>query len=322
MRYFFILLNIVSINCFSQNDWTKDDRNNLYDNYLSILTQYKSITQEQKESISLCCLDATTAKYTKKDFSTKIEIEVKRIHESIIGQCAKNIGVELEEVIINNTEKSPTNVTSEWTKEDKIKLAKEVETYVSKYDVSEEQKEVLSLCYIQETIETISKQAYNEMITIELKQHRDKVITQCARQNKIELSNIAKPKLNSVVTKEFLISSWKTDKDFSIVFNESGTFVKTFKETFTTATYNTIENNVVNGEWFLDEKGILTLKENWIELELKLFTTKRWASSETSKFNFVSFSQDFIKMELIEGRSCCTSNGGVSTNIIQANRVK
>jgi hypothetical protein len=86
----------------------------LYDEYLGIITKYKNLTSEQKESIGLCCLDATTTKYTKKDFAAKIEIEIKRIQESVIGQCAKNIGVVLETSKIEheNVKVSSNNVFS------------------------------------------------------------------------------------------------------------------------------------------------------------------------------------------------------------------
>jgi hypothetical protein len=114
MKLILLLFFAVSFNCLSQNDWTKDDRNNLYEEYLGIITKYKNLTSEQKESIGLCCLDATTTKYTKKDFAAKIEIEIKRIQESVIGQCAKNIGVVLETSKIEpeNVKVSSNNVFS------------------------------------------------------------------------------------------------------------------------------------------------------------------------------------------------------------------
>ena len=118
MKLILLLFCAVSLNCLSQNDWTKDDRNNLYDEYLGSLTKHKNLTSEQKETIGLCCLDATTTKYTKKDFTSKIEIEVKRIHESIIGQCAKNMGVTLDVQTIETEQKTVVS-SPEWTREDK-----------------------------------------------------------------------------------------------------------------------------------------------------------------------------------------------------------
>ncbi len=90
-----ILLSIaVKITAQTAN-WTKDDRNNLYSDCMSYATKYKSISSEQKESICLCYLEETTKKYIKSDFEAKIDIEIKRIKEAMLTQCAKNIGVEL-----------------------------------------------------------------------------------------------------------------------------------------------------------------------------------------------------------------------------------
>lgn len=92
---FFILLTV--INLFSQSStWTKDERNNLYDDCLGYLTKYKSTTQDQRESIALCYLDEITKKYSKSDFQSKIEIEIKRIKDGLITGCSKNLGVSLE----------------------------------------------------------------------------------------------------------------------------------------------------------------------------------------------------------------------------------
>ena len=308
----------------SQSDWTKEDRSNLYDEYISKLTQYKSISNEQRESISLCCLESTTLKYSKKDFSSKIEIEIKRIHESIIGQCAKNIGVELQSSPIESTDKPVNSVPSDWTREDKLKLAKDFENFSIKYALTSEQQDILSLCYIQETVGSIKKNDYSEMIEIELNQHKERTINQCAKQKRIELidAKAAKKESKSVLSKEFLLSTWKTDQEFSITFNENGTFIKTFKEDYWTPRVTKIEGNVVNGEWFIDEKGTLTLKEVWVELEYKLLTTKSNPSNETSKYNFVSYSNDFFKMELIEGKNPFGTSSNGAGLIIQANRVK
>ena len=68
------------------SNWSKDDRNNLYEDCISYTTKYKTINNDQKESLCLCYLDETTKKYTKSDFEAKIEIEVKRIKEALLTQ--------------------------------------------------------------------------------------------------------------------------------------------------------------------------------------------------------------------------------------------
>ena len=91
------IICIYSYNLFPQSStWTKDDRNNLYDDCLSYLTKYKNTTQEQRESVALCYLDEITNKYVKTDFQAKIDIEVKRIKDGVITGCAKNLGVALD----------------------------------------------------------------------------------------------------------------------------------------------------------------------------------------------------------------------------------
>ncbi len=85
-----------TISFAQSNDWTKDDRNNVFDECMSATSKYKNVNKEQQESLSLCYLDEITKKYSKKEFQAKIDIEIKRIQQATIAQCAKNIGVSLE----------------------------------------------------------------------------------------------------------------------------------------------------------------------------------------------------------------------------------
>lgn len=77
-------------------DWTKEDRNSVFEEGMNATTKYKTLTKDQRESIALCFLEEITKKYNKKDFQSKIEIELKRIYQSTVLQCSKNIGVNLE----------------------------------------------------------------------------------------------------------------------------------------------------------------------------------------------------------------------------------
>ena len=120
MKKFVLLISFIvsSLLSFSQSsEWTKDDRNNVYSEYLNALTKYKNVTNDQKESISLCCLDEVTKKYTKKEYQAKIDIEIKRIQEAMVNLCAKNIGVDLSKPN-NEVEKVDKPKTNEaYTKE-------------------------------------------------------------------------------------------------------------------------------------------------------------------------------------------------------------
>ena len=94
-----VILFFSTLTCFSQvSEWTKDDRNNIYNEYLDALTKYKNITLDQKKSIALDCMKEITKKYTKKDYRDLIDVELERIKEAIINTSSKNVGVSLSEV--------------------------------------------------------------------------------------------------------------------------------------------------------------------------------------------------------------------------------
>jgi len=45
----FLSLFVSSLTCFSQNtEWTKEDRNSIYSQYLDALAKYKNISVDQK----------------------------------------------------------------------------------------------------------------------------------------------------------------------------------------------------------------------------------------------------------------------------------
>lgn len=102
------------------NDWTKDDRNNIYNECMSFIGKYQNFTTEQKESMSICYLDEITKKYTKKDYQNKIDIEIKKIRETTLTLCSKNLGLELSETKKEEPKKEEPkkeNISSNPTKE-------------------------------------------------------------------------------------------------------------------------------------------------------------------------------------------------------------
>jgi len=88
--------SILKLNAQS-NDWTRDDRSNIYNDCMAFIGKYPNLSAEQKESMSICYLDEITKKYTKKDFNNKIDIEIKKIRETTLTLCSKNLGFELSE---------------------------------------------------------------------------------------------------------------------------------------------------------------------------------------------------------------------------------
>jgi hypothetical protein len=305
-------------------EWAKSDRNVLFDEYNSFLVQYKNLTSEQRESISLCCLDETTKSYTKAQYNAKIDIEIKRIKEATIIQCAKNMGIELRKTETEITKNEVSTEPVNWTKEDKSKLAKSANDLLEDYQhISLSDKEKIALCFIEEITTNKTKQDYESLIEIELRQLKTATISKCSKKLGVNLEAPVKTEVKVEKNmREQIIGTWKTDQDCSIIFNENGTCIRTFKEDYWTPRFTQIEGNVVNGEWFIDEKGILTLKENWIEIEAKLLTTKRYSGNESNKYNFVNYSNNYFKMELIEGNNQFGSSSNGSGLVIQANRVK
>jgi hypothetical protein len=212
--------------CFSQNDfqaWTKADRENLYEDCLSYITKYKSTTQDQRESISLCYLEKVTEKYGKNDFSSKIEIELKRIKESIITECSKNLGIALNIEV----KEEPVVKKEEPKKEEPVK----------------------------------------EMI--------------CKKEN--------------------LIGKWKADANYTLEFQKDGRFVLQYLEpTYSEVRYNRIVNDVKTGDFFVDEKGIVTLVYLWNEEILKVFKDNKIQKyTATYAYKVLTFSKDYFKLENI-----------------------
>ena len=79
-----------------EGTWNKSDRDNVYNDCMAFLgSNYKNLTTEQKETISLCFLEQVTSKYSKDKYQAKIDVELKRLRSATIGECAKTHGVEL-----------------------------------------------------------------------------------------------------------------------------------------------------------------------------------------------------------------------------------
>jgi hypothetical protein len=94
----FIIVYLTTNTGICQNsDWNRDDRNGLYNECVSFLSKYPSLSSEQKESIGLCFLDEISKKYSKYEYQNKIEIELKKIKEASVSICTKNLGISLSD---------------------------------------------------------------------------------------------------------------------------------------------------------------------------------------------------------------------------------
>lgn len=327
-KVFTSVIMILSVSwALSQSSWTKEERNNMYENYLSLISsKNKEITKDQKESLALCAMNSTCEKYSKYDFSSKIEVETKRIYDAQVELCAKNLGVSL----IQSEESKPviieTKTDDVWTKKDKETLVAEIIQYLNKYPhLLEEEVHSLESCYLNQTVESLSKSAYDNMISSEIKNHMDKMITTCANKLSIKLTAPVQKvveKKPEVSPKELVIGNWKTDQGFKISFNSNGTFIKVFDQLYITDRFTYIKESQSQGDWFIDSKGVITMNENWEEREEKLLKTKITPYRSTSKFSVTEVNSDFFIINKTEGSLCCNRANSKPIVTIQANKIQ
>lgn len=120
---FFLITNFFLVRIYSQNtDWTKDDRTNIYNECLSYITKYSSLTNEQKKTISKCYLEQITKKYDKKNYQNLIEVEIQDIRESTLSLCAKSAGAELSDQKKEEPKSEPKKIEITEPKANKITL--------------------------------------------------------------------------------------------------------------------------------------------------------------------------------------------------------
>ena len=74
-----ITLNF-NISGYGQTEWTKADRTTIYDECYSETIKSKNLTNQQRESLSLCMLDEITSKYTRKEYLAKIVLGNNKYH--------------------------------------------------------------------------------------------------------------------------------------------------------------------------------------------------------------------------------------------------
>ena len=79
------------------NTWTKSDNENLFSECRSYISKYVNLTDEQRESLCMCYYKEINKKYDKTEYQSMLDIETKRIKETLVNQCAKNSSFELSE---------------------------------------------------------------------------------------------------------------------------------------------------------------------------------------------------------------------------------
>lgn len=305
---YFLLLFLLQVHeTYAQSTWNKNDRETLYTEYLTLLSKYNSINKEQQESIALCALESTTTKYNKTDFSSKIDIELKRIYESQISQCSKNIGVEL--IVISDSEIPQNNQYIDWTREDKQALNRDFYIFISTYpNLSELQKEQLAICFIQKTVLLYSKDEYSKLIDLEIKQHKTSCIHECAKGTSIDLSKtvVAKPIISDeiIYKKQDVVGSWMAEDDVTYVFYENNTVVLFHPENSSVNQNGRLmyfRDDKTYGTYFVDEKGVITCQLKSVMFEYKMFgKTEEYNTELSTKMKIIFTNGDYIKLKVIE----------------------
>jgi hypothetical protein len=255
--------------------WTKDARNMIYNELLNELTIYKSLGQEQKESIALCGLEEITKKYPMTTYQAKIEVELKRIKSSTISQCSKNIGVNLE---INSNEPVKPNV--EWTKENKSVYYNEISNFLNKYENTLQEKEKISLCFVDELSKTYSKSELDNLIDAELKKVKNDLLKKCIELSGIKLKKQTENKLD----KKSISGCWQS-YDFTLCFFDNGDIEKRLDKGLFKKS---------RGKWFLEtEKIILVMKDTKEEYKVVYFSGESLKLEEVNTKKELHFTKMF-----------------------------
>ena len=195
--------------------WTKFDRDNIYsDVYAYLGTNYNQLTNDQRETISLCFLDEVTSKYTKESYQAKIEIELKRIRNSVIDQCAKNHGVNL--TVAPEPKADTPKQAKVWTKKGKDEMFNSWYAYLGKRwkQLTAEQKQTISLCAINELVSKYSYEEYANLMEAEKNKVLDAIQNSCISTNNID-TGVQVVVDNTKPTMANLKGHWKDYEDFS-----------------------------------------------------------------------------------------------------------
>ena len=227
-----------SVSYAQYTPWTKDARNMIYTELLNELTIYNKLGQEQKESIALCGLEEITNKYSMSAYQSKIEVELKRIKSSTIDQCCKNLGVDLG---VGQVE--VPKQTTDWTKDDKSSYYNEISNYLNKYEMTAQEKERVSLCFVDEITKTYTKSDMNNYIDAEIKKIKNEVFNKCLEANGVVLKKQNDNKLN----KKSIVACWQS-YDFTLCFFEDGSLEKRLDKGFFKKS---------SGKWFLESDKII-----------------------------------------------------------------
>lgn len=179
--------------------------------------------------------------------------------------------------------------TSGWTKDDRTNIYNECLSYLTKYvNLTSEQKKTISKCYLQEITKKYDRQAYQNLIDVEIQDLRESTLSLCAKTLGVELSEQKKeepktePKKIAVTemkaTKENLVGHWKDDESEFWLF-ETGDYKMQYND-----------GKIAKGTWKLDGDQLSLYKEKLL-----------WTNEKT--FKILIFTTDKFVYQSIKSKS-------------------
>lgn len=164
---------------------------------------------------------------------------------------------------------------SDWTKDDRTGIFDDCITTLTKFkNITQEQKESIALCYLDEVTKKYTKKEYQAKIDIEIKRIQDATILQCSKNIGVDLS-IKKEEIKPIVdtvkkevapkktvnegnfTKDDLVGVWK-DNNSKMFFNADGSFIVKMNngESFGSTYYIDEKKDII-----IDSYGVLLVKQ-------------------------------------------------------------
>jgi hypothetical protein len=212
-----------------------------------------------------------------------------------------------------------------WAKSDRNILYEECLSYLIKYkNTSQEQRESLSLCYLDGITNKYTKTDFQNKIDIELKRIKEAVISECSKNLGISLlisevkEQVVEPKkevspisVKKATKKDSLIGKWNSNDKFTIEFQRGGKFKIDYLGNYFSPDTRGLVLGGKSGDYFIDSRGVLTLVLNWTE-DVGNFKTKIRNFSQTNEYQIFDFTSDYFRWE----------NKTIAEKSVQFNRIE
>ena len=165
---------------------------------------------------------------------------------------------------------------TDWSKSDRSTIFEDCMSATNKYkNISKEQQESLSLCFLEEITKQYSKKEYQAKIEVEINRIQQSTISLCAKNIGVNIENaqkqeITKSKINEGnFQRTNLIGEWR-DENSKIFINEDGTFLIKWDS-----------GGSKSGKWWINEvKDVIF--QDYSKLRITSITEKEFKYEQTS----------------------------------------